>query len=53
MSPIPRVHRLSLLTGLSQHCRQGPPPGTWALLQAAARHRLADEARQARPRPHP
>ena len=55
MSRIRRVHRLSVLTGLSEHCWQAPPPGppgTWALLRAA-RHRLAAQARRARtPRPH-
>jgi hypothetical protein len=61
MSRIPRVHRrvhrLSVLTGLSEDCWQAPPPrppGTWALLRASARHRLAAPARRARPpRPHP
>ena len=57
MSRIPRVRRLSVLTGLSEHCWLAPPPGppgTWALLRPAARHRLAPQARRARPpRPHP
>jgi len=56
MSRTQRVHRLSVLTGLSEHCWPAPPPGppgTWALLRAAARHRLAARARRARsPRPH-
>ena len=56
MSRIPRVRRLSVLTGLSEHCWLAPPPGppgTWAPLRAAARHRLAPQARRARPpRPH-
>jgi hypothetical protein len=47
MSRVPRVRRLSVLTGLSEHCWQAPPagpPGTWALVRAAARHRLAAQA---------
>jgi len=36
MSRIPRAHRLSVLTGLSEHCWQAPPPGPPPHLGAAA-----------------
>jgi len=49
MSRIQRVRRLSVLTGLSEHCWPAPPPRAVRHLG----HRLAAQARRARlPQPH-